>query len=138
MEREWSVERKKEMILELAPDLSVEARARLLQTLRRNRYDGLNEQLMNSLWQRFHVMLEMPQAYTGNQSEPDGFPAVEIMRSGPSRGITVSWQESEDPAAVLSDRELLLDMRGRLGTAIHDEDLVPSTLIWNSVPLRER
>ncbi|RLB99068.1 MAG: hypothetical protein DRH76_00920, partial [Deltaproteobacteria bacterium] len=27
------------MILELAPDLSVEARVRLLQTLRRNRYD---------------------------------------------------------------------------------------------------
>lgn len=103
--------------------------------LRRNRYDGLNEQLMNSLWQRFGIMLEMPQVYTGNQSEPDGFPGVEIMRSGPSRGITVSWQESEDPAASLSDRELLLDMRSRMGTAMHDEDLVPSTFVWSDAEI---
>ena len=103
--------------------------------LRRNRYDGLNEQLMTALWQRFHIFLEIPATFQANQSEPDGFPGLEIMRNGPSRGITISWRKVADPAADLKDRDLLLAMRQDLGTAMHDEELVPETLVWQDAEI---
>ena len=65
----------------------------------------------------------------------DGFPGIEMMRNGPSRGITFSWREVADPTAALGDRDLLLAMRQDLGTAMHDEELVPQTLVWRDAEI---
>ena len=101
--------------------------------LRRNRYDGLNTNLVNACMDRLGFFLEIPGAYEQNQLQPDGYPGVELMRKGPSRGITVSWLESADPQAVLADREQLIEMRAEMGAKMHFEEILPQTFVWETV-----
>jgi len=103
--------------------------------LRRNRYDGLNTAVMDDLWRRYGFFLEVPGEYKENQREPDGYPGVELMRTSPSRGITITWHEVDDPAAVLADREALVDMREEMGTQLHDEEIMPSSFRWSEAEL---
>ncbi len=99
--------------------------------LRRNRYDGLADGLMTTLWDRFGFFMEIPDSYHQNQVEPKGFPGIELMRNAPSRGITVSWEQAADPEAWLADHEVLAAMRERLGRSMHDEEIVPSSFVWS-------
>ncbi len=103
--------------------------------LRRHRYDGLDDRLMTAYWDRFHFFLEIPQVYRQNQLEPDGFPGVELMQNGPSRGLTVSWEQAADPEAWLLDRDVLAAMRSRQGTALHDEEIMPESFVWSEAEL---
>lgn len=103
--------------------------------LRRNRYDGLDDRLMTVLWERFGFFLEIPAVYRQNQVQPDGFPGLELMQNGPSRGLTVSWEEAADPEAWLADRDVLAAMRARLGAAMHDEQIVPESFVWSEAEL---
>jgi len=103
--------------------------------LRRNRYDGLHEQLMNTYWDRYGVFMEIPGVFHQTQREPDGFPAFELMLNGPSRGISVSWARTSDAAAFLKDDESLLALRERLGAAIHDEEIIPEAFVWSEAEI---
>ncbi len=98
--------------------------------MRRYRVDGLDSNIMTSLWNKDHFFLEVPNVYHLNQDRPDGFSAVELMQNGPSRGLTVSWREVDDPVAVLADTTALLTMREAMGRELHDEELVPETFVW--------
>jgi hypothetical protein len=100
--------------------------------LRRNRYDGLNTAVMDALWRRHGFFLEVPGEYAQNQTEPDGFPGVELMRTGPSRGISISWFETDDPDALMADREALVALREDMGARLHDEEIIPSTFRWSA------
>lgn len=99
--------------------------------LLRNRYEGLNTPVMDDHWQRFGFFMEIPADYQRNQFLPDGFPGVELMKNGPSRGLTISWQEVEGSTEeVLSNQGLLLEMRTKMGDRLHNEEIHPETLIW--------
>jgi hypothetical protein len=108
--------------------LEAESRARIM---RRYRHEGLATQLMTDLWVRHRFYLEIPGEFRLNQETPGGYPAVELIQSAPSRGITVGWSQSVDPDLLLAQRPLLLELRKELGLKMHSEDLVASTLSWS-------
>jgi hypothetical protein len=99
--------------------------------VRRYRYDGLDDRLMTVLRDRFGFFLEIPAVFRQNQVEPEGFPGVELLQSGPSRGITVSWTETDDPLSLLADRDALVEIRAEMGRRMHSEELVPETFVWS-------
>jgi hypothetical protein len=103
--------------------------------LRRNRYEGLNTALMDAYWNRYGVFLEIPAAYTQNQFEPDGYPGLELMRTGPSRGISLAWMKSDDPVGTLADKEALEAFRAQLGDKLHAEEIIPSSFVWRSTEI---
>ena len=108
------------------------SRARIL---RRNRYNGLNDHLMTVYWDRFGIFLEIPAEWRQNQVEPEGFPGLELMQNGPSRGLTISWETASDPAAWLEDRDVLAAMRRSMGQAVHDEEIVPESFVWSEAEI---
>lgn len=103
--------------------------------LRRNRYEGLNTLLINANWDRFGFFMEVPGQYAQNQLQPGGFPGLEMMRNAPSRGISVSWLETDDPAWLLAEQEALLMMRQEMGRKLHNEDVVPESVFWSEAEI---
>ena len=103
--------------------------------LRRYRYDGLNTAQMDAYWNRFGFFMEIPGEFTQNQLEPKGFPGLELMATGPSRGISLSWHKSDDPAKMLEDRDWLIDMRIKMGEKLHHEEIVPSSFVWSAAEI---
>lgn len=104
--------------------------------LRRNRYEGLDTALMDDHWNRFSFFMELPLEFERIQFMPDGYPGVEMMKKGPSRGITISWmQTSENPQEVLLRRDELQDMRVKIGDRLHNEELHPETFVWSDETL---
>jgi len=103
--------------------------------LRRNRYDGLKTDLMDLYRRDIGFYLEIPGDYEQNQYRPDGFPGLEVMRKGPSRGISVSWMKTKDPLRDLANFEILARMRSKMGDKLHSEDLVASTFIWDETEI---
>jgi hypothetical protein len=99
---------------------------------RRNRQTGLSVDLVNLYWQRYGFLLELPREFRENQAEPEGFPAVELMRNAPSRGITIGWREHPDPVAALEDREFLEAFRRDVGVAVHNEEIAPAPQVWSA------
>lgn len=106
--------------------------------LRRNRYDGLQTDLMDTYWKRFGFFLEIPAAFRQNQVLDGELPAVELMQNGPSQGISICWQEVPDPQAALGDRGVLLRLREQMGRLLHSEDLVPESLVWSEAEIGGR
>ncbi|MCK9995831.1 MAG: DUF4837 family protein [Candidatus Krumholzibacteria bacterium] len=104
--------------------------------LRRNRYDGLNTAQMDVYWNRFGIFLEIPGEYLQNQFEPDGYPGLELMRNGPSRGISLAWSKSDDPAALLGDREAMAEFRILMGEKLHGEEIIPSSFVWSDAVIQ--
>ncbi len=103
-------------------------RARIL---RRNRYNGLNTALMDAYWDRYGIFMEIPAEYRQNQFEPDGYSGLELMRKGPSRGLSLAWRKSDDPEALLGDQDSLAEMRSTLGERLHDEEIIPASFVWS-------
>ena len=106
--------------------------------LRRNRYEGLNTNLVNACMDRLGFFMEIPGEYSQNQLQPDGFPGVELMRHRPSRGITVSWLETPTPAKTLADQEQLVRMRREMGAKLHHEEILPETFLWSEETFGEQ
>jgi len=103
--------------------------------LRRNRYDGLNLALMDKYARDLGFFMEIPAEYTQNQFRPDGFPGLELMRSGPSRGVSISWLETADPVRDLANFGRLSRLRAQMGTKLHSEEILPETFVWDEVEL---
>lgn len=103
--------------------------------LRRNRYNGLDTHLMNAYRDRFGFSLEIPKDFQQNQLEPDGFPGLELLKSAPSRGITISWLHTEDADWLMDQRDALQLMRQEMGVKLHSEDIIPGTLVWSKTNL---
>jgi hypothetical protein len=98
---------------------------------RRNRYEGLATAQMDDHWQRFGFFMEVPADFERIQFLPDGFPAVELMKKAPSRGITVSWQPySGDWSNPLREAEAMLEMRREMGHKVHNEEIHLESLLW--------
>ncbi len=107
--------------------LANDSRTRIL---RRNRYHGLATGLINACWETYGFYMEIPSEFQRTQQGHDGVPGLELMRTGPSRGITITWREFDDPVAKLSDHAALLDIRREMGTKFHHEELVTESLRW--------
>jgi len=103
--------------------------------LRRNRYNGLDTELMNAYRERFGFSLEIPADFTQNQLEPNGFPGLELLQSAPSRGISISWLKTEDVEWMMGQREALLVMRKDMGEKLHSEDIIPNTFKWQEMKM---
>jgi hypothetical protein len=103
--------------------------------LRRNRHDGLQLQLMDRYWREHGFFLEIPGAYTQNQDQPDGFAGLELMQTGPSRGISISWLETANPQRDLANFGLLSRMRQEMGTRLHSEEILPDTFLWEEAQI---
>jgi hypothetical protein len=103
--------------------------------LRRNRYEGLDERLMTAYWDRFGFFMEIPDVFHQNQLEPDGFPGLELMRTGPSQGLTISWEAASGPEAWLADKDVLAAMRARMGRTMHDEEIMPESFTWSEMEI---
>lgn len=103
--------------------------------LRRNRYEGLNLPVMDDHWQRFGFFMETPLDFERIQFLPDGYHGIEMMKKGPSRGITVTWQASEDPAGQLLDIDSLAAMRTEMGERMHQEEVHPETFVWEATEI---
>ncbi len=99
--------------------------------LRRNRHDGLKLDLMDLYWRDLGFFMEIPGEYSQNQYRPDGYPGLELMRNGPSRGISVSWLETANPVRDLANFGLLTRLREQMGTKLHNEEIVPETFAWD-------
>jgi len=99
--------------------------------LRRNRYNGLQVDLMDRYWRELGFFMEIPGEYSQNQFRPDGFPGLELMRNGPSRGITISWIETTDPVHDLANFGRLSRLREQMGTTLHNEEILPETFVWD-------
>ncbi len=95
------------------------------------RNDGLNTNLVNACMDRLGFFMEIPGEYSQNQLQPDGFPGIELMRNRPSRGISVSWLETETPMKILSDREQMVQMRREMGERLHHEEIQDQTFVWS-------
>ena len=103
--------------------------------LRRHRYEGLNTALMDAYWDRYAIFMELPAEYGQNQLEPKGFQGLELMRNAPSRGISLSFNKSADPAALLDDQDSLIALRAALGEKLHNEEIIPSSFLWSSAEI---
>jgi len=101
--------------------------------LRRYRYEGLNQAMMDACWRDYGFTMEIPGVFVQNQKEPDGYPGVEVMRTGPSQGISVVWKSCQNPAARIADRDWLLSIRTDMGDRLHHEDLVPQSMVWQEM-----
>ncbi|HOX26310.1 MAG TPA: DUF4837 family protein [Candidatus Krumholzibacteria bacterium] len=99
---------------------------------RRYRQEGLATELMSDLWIQCRFFLEIPAEFKLNQMTPDGYPAVELMQTGPSRGLTVGWSQSSDPELLLTHPGLLLELRKEMGLKMHQEVVVPEFLVWKT------
>ncbi len=99
--------------------------------LRRNRYKGLNTQLMNAYRERFGFSLEIPNDFKQNQLQPEGFPGLELLQSAPSRGISISWLNTEDVDWLMDQRDALHLMRAEMGEKLHSEEIIPETFVWS-------
>ncbi len=102
---------------------------------RHNRHVGLLSKQMAAYWGRYKFYLEVPNDLRENQVEPNGFAGLELMCTAPSRGISISWQPSEDPVAMIRDNDYLVAMRAAMGEALHNEELVAETFIWRDAEL---
>ncbi len=98
--------------------------------MRRYRYEGIATQLMADLWIRHRFFMEIPAEFRLNQELPDGYPGVELMRTGPSRGLTISWSQSVDPQLVVDYKPLLVEMRREMGLKMHQEEIIEESLVW--------
>lgn len=98
--------------------------------MRRYRYTGLNTGVMNDLWVRHRFSMDIPNEFKLNQNQPDGYPGVEFMQTGPSRGLTIAWRRSDDPHAMLQQRDWLLEWRREIGARMHDDEVMEESLVW--------
>ncbi len=106
---------------------------------RRNRYEGLATAIMDDNWQRFGFFMEVPADFERIQFLPDGFPAVEMMKKSPSRGITVSWQGYEgDWSNPLQEASQFLEMRRKMGLEVHNEEIHLESLTWSEETLNKQ
>ncbi|MBK8166248.1 MAG: DUF4837 family protein [bacterium] len=99
--------------------------------LRRARHDGLQEGLMSRYWREFGFWLEIPAEFRQNQFRPDGFPGLELITNAPSRGITISWRDTDEPTAFLADADVMVALRSEMGKVLHKEELVPESFTWS-------
>ncbi len=99
--------------------------------LRRNRHDGLQTGLMDRYWREFGFYLEIPAEFRQNRLQPNGFSGLELMANAPSRGISISWHDTPEPLAYLADVEVMLSLRTEMGRALHNEEIVPESLVWS-------
>ncbi len=107
-----------------------------LERIRRQfRREGLRDALTTRYWRRHRFLIDIPVAYRENQTQPGGLPAIEWVRNGPTRGISLMWAATSDPAAALRDHARLLAMRREMADRLHREDLVEEDLNWESVRL---
>jgi Domain of unknown function (DUF4837) len=98
-----------------------------------NQRNGLTPGLDKKYLRDYGFSLEVPRYYKENQVRPDGFPGLELLQSTPvTRGISISWEGTENPAIRITDRDFLLGMRERLGEALHDETLSAGSLEWST------
>ncbi len=103
--------------------------------LRRNRHDGLQLALMDKYRRDLGFFMEIPGEYTQNQYRPDGYAGLELMRNGPSRGISISWIESANPVRDLANFGMLGRLREQMGTKLHNEEILPETFVWNEAEI---
>ncbi len=103
--------------------------------LRRNRYNGLDTHLMNAYRERFGFSLEIPKDFKQNQLQPEGFPGLELLKQSPSRGITISWLNTEDVDWLMDQRGALHLMRQEMGEKLHSEDIIAESLVWEETTL---
>lgn len=99
--------------------------------MRRYRFEGLDTQLMNDTWLRHRFWMEIPAVYRLNQDEPDGYPGMELIRTEPSRGITVAWSHSVDPELIMDHQAILLELRKEMGLKMHAEDIAEDFVSWS-------
>lgn len=96
-----------------------------------NRSRGLMPDPRRRQWARFGFSIELPKTFKENQSEPDGFPGIEWLRTdGATRGVTVSWEPVADTASALADHAALLAQRRALGAHMHHESIDSAGLVW--------
>ncbi len=103
--------------------------------LRRNRYNGLDTSLMNAYRERFGFSLEIPKEFVQNQFQPKGFPGLELLKQSPSRGISISWMQTEDVDWLMEQRSALQLMRQEMGDKLHSEEIIPESLVWENTEL---
>lgn len=105
-----------------------ESRERIL---RRARHEGLQTGLMDLYRRELGFHLEIPAEFRQNQYRPDGFAGLELITNAPSRGITISWRDTDEPAAFLADAEVMVALRQEMGRVLHKEELVPESFTWS-------
>ncbi len=115
-----------------APEMRTMIERKSVERIRRRfLHDGLRTELMTQLWNLHRFYLEIPQEYALNQDRPGGYAAIELMQTGPSRGLTVAWRPAADPAALVKDRAALAAFRADVGRRMHAEEVVPETFVWH-------
>jgi hypothetical protein len=96
-----------------------------------NRKRGIHKDIVDKYKKHLGLSIEFPLDYRQNQINPDGFKGVEwIIPGPPTRGISLSWIETENCSRDMSDQNFLADSRAELGEYLHSEKIVKSSLEW--------
>ena len=106
--------------------------------LRRNRVEGLQTALADLYARELGFRLEIPAEFHQNQYRPDGYPGLELMATAPSRGITISWRDTPEPAAFLADAEVMAALRTEMGQVLHKEEIQPESFVWSRDTIGDR
>ena len=89
-----------------------------------------NEDLSEELAARYGFSLRVPHLYELNRDWPDA-PGVELVRTPPHRGLTVSWTPWTGRGLSVADSTALYEARGAMAWKMYDRDVMrPDLVFW--------
>ncbi len=94
--------------------------------LRREDVEGSEE-----LRAKYGFHINIPYIYEINQDRGD-VPGIEIIRTQPHRGITVSWISWNKTSLSLADSTELFDFRSKIAWKMYDKDIMRKDLVFYS------
>jgi hypothetical protein len=110
---------------QLIRDIIEEAnRERLREYLLKKEKSDLTEELRA----KYGFTIRIPSLYELNQDRPD-IPGVELVRTPPHQGLTVSWKPWKEHGLSVADSSALYDARADLAWKMYDKDVMRRDLV---------
>ncbi|HUV36562.1 MAG TPA: DUF4837 family protein [Patescibacteria group bacterium] len=78
---------------------------------------------------RYGFSLRIPELYEVNQERPD-LPGIELVRTLPHRGLTVSWRPWKARGLSVADSSALFDARADLAWKMYDKDVMRREIVF--------
>jgi hypothetical protein len=85
-------------------------------------------ELTEELRAKYRFTIRVPFLYELNQERKD-VPGIEIVRTKPHRGLTVSWLPWKEGTVSLADSSALYDIRADLAWKMYDKDIMRRDLV---------
>jgi hypothetical protein len=97
--------------------------------LRNNLMIKEKTELTEELRAKYRFTLRVPYLYELNRERKE-VPGIEVVRTGPHRGITVSWRSWKEGGVSLADSSALYDIRADLAWKMYDKDVMRRDIVF--------